>query len=93
MGMEQGMFQVDSNGLIQAKFMPDMKYWPSNATSLADFEDNIEDILSKPKPEKSHKDLAPGDRDLTTEEVKALEGNTTGNFIVKENKDNNYGRN
>ena len=75
MGMEQGMFQVDSNGSVQSKFMPDTENWPSNSTSLGDFEGNIKDILSKPKPEKSHENLAPGDRDLTTEEIETLERN------------------
>lgn len=83
MGMEQGKYQVDSNGLVEGTLKSNMEYWPSNATTIADFEDNIKDILSKPKPEQITEDAAPGDSDLTTEEVKVLERNTTGDFVVK----------
>ena len=58
------------------------EYWPSNATSLADFEADIKKILSQAKPEPIV-DSAPYDRDLTTEEIEKLERNTIGNFIVK----------
>lgn len=85
MGMEQGKYQVDSNGLVEGKLKSNMEYWPSNLTSIADFEANINDILSKPKPKKITEDAAPGDRDLTLEEAKEFfaERNTTGDFVVK----------
>lgn len=50
---------------------------------MEDFETDIKNLLAQPKPEQIIEDLAPGDRDLTTEEVKALERNTTGDFVVK----------
>lgn len=71
MGMEQGKYQVDSNGLVKGKFI-------SNATSIASFEANIKDILAKPKPETIPDLNVPKyGRDLTTDEVKAIEGNST----------------
>lgn len=83
MGMDQGKFQVDSNGLVEAKDNAVEGYWPPNATSLADFEADIKNILSQPKPEPRTVDSAPYDRDLTAEEIKELERNTTRDFIVK----------
>jgi hypothetical protein len=56
---------------------------PLNATTLADFEADIKNVLSQPKPEPIAVDSALYDRDLTTEEVMELEINTTGDFIVK----------
>lgn len=48
-----------------------------NATSIADFEGEIKNILVEPRPEKISEDVAPEDRDLTTEEIEALERNST----------------
>jgi hypothetical protein len=83
MGMDQGKFQVDSNGLVEAKNNAVEGYWPLNASSLAVFEADIKTILSQPKPEPIAVDSTPYDRDLTTEEIEKLERNTTGDSIVK----------
>jgi hypothetical protein len=73
MGMEQGKYQVESNGLVEGKITATEEYWPLNATSLAYFETDIKNLLTQPKPEPIAVESAPYDRDLTTEEVKELE--------------------
>jgi hypothetical protein len=83
MGMEQGKYQVESNGLVEGKITATEEYWPLNATSLAYFETDIKNLLTQPKPEPIAVESAPYDRDLTTEEVKELERNTIGDFVVK----------
>jgi hypothetical protein len=94
MGMEQGKFQVNTNGSVEGKLMADAGYdtvyWPLNATSIADFEIDIKNILTEPKPKEITVEVAPGDRDLadrdlTLEEIKELETerNTTGDYVVK----------
>jgi len=71
MGMEQGKYEVDSNGLVEGKFV-------SNATSIPSFEANIKDILAKPKPEPiPDLNITKYGTDLTTDEFKAAEGNAT----------------
>lgn len=70
-GMEQGKYQVDSNGLIKGKSV-------LNSTSVANFDAKIKDILTKPKPEtQPDLNVAKYGRDLTTEEIKAAEANAT----------------
>jgi hypothetical protein len=83
MGMEQGKYQVELNGLVEGKIRATEEYWPLNATSLAYFETDIKNLLTQPKPEPIAVESAPYDRDLTTEEVKELERNTIGDFVVK----------
>lgn len=83
MGMEQGKYQVESNGLVEGKITATEEYWPLNATSLAYFETDIKNLLTQSKPEPIAVESAPYDRDLTTEEVKELERNTIGDFVVK----------
>jgi hypothetical protein len=83
MGMEQGKYQVESNGSVEGKITATEEYWPLNATSLAYFETDIKNLLTQPKPEPIAVESAPYDRDLTTEEVKELERNTIGDFVVK----------
>jgi hypothetical protein len=78
MGGEHGKFPVYSDGLVKSKLMASGEYWPVNATSIADFEGEIKNILAEPRPEKISEDVAPEDRDLTTEEIEALERNSTG---------------
>lgn len=78
MGGEQGKFPVNSDGLVNSKLMASGEYWPVNATSIANFEDEVKNILAEPRPEKISEDVAPEDRDLTTEEIEALERNSTG---------------
>jgi hypothetical protein len=83
MGMEQGKYQVESNGSVEGKITATEEYWPLNATSLAYFETDMKNLLTQPKPEPIAVESAPYDRDLTTEEVKELERNTIGDFVVK----------
>jgi hypothetical protein len=87
MGGSQGKYQVGSNDLVQGKLMPvagnELAYWPLNQTSVSEFSTDIEKILSEPKPEPVSENLAPYDRDLTSEEVKELERNNTGDYIAK----------
>jgi hypothetical protein len=78
MGGEQGKFPVNSDGLVKSKQLASGEYWPVNATSIANFEGEIKNILAEPRPEKISEDVAPEDRDLTTEEIEALERNSTG---------------
>ena len=77
-GGEQGKFPVNSVGLVKSKQMASGEYWPVNATSIENFEGEIKNILAEPRPEKISEDVAPEDRDLTTEEIEALERNSTG---------------
>jgi hypothetical protein len=89
LGLEQGKYHVDSNGLVEGKVTATEEYWPLNATSLADFEADIKNVLNQPKPEPIAEESAPYGRDLTTEEVKELENtselerNTTGDYEIK----------
>lgn len=80
-GMQQGKYHVDSNGLVEGRLMATQEYWPLNSTSITDFEDNIKQILSEPKPEKLDQDLAastgrdlvaPTDNDLSPAEINEL---------------------
>ena len=50
LGMDQGKFQVDSNGLVEAKINAVEEYWPLNATSLANFEADIKNVPRSPSP-------------------------------------------
>ena len=46
--------------------------------SIENFEGEIKNILAEPRPEKISEDVAPEDRDLTTEEIETMERNSTG---------------
>lgn len=68
MGIDQGKYNLLPDGSVVDKFVED-----KDNVSIADFEKNITKILSEPKPKRVSIDIAPWDRDMTAEEVRAAE--------------------
>lgn len=83
--LSQGKFEIGDNLLVHG---------PNNDTegmTIVEFEEKINEALSKPASNDTEADYYRNDRDLTTEEVKELERNevkqlernTTGDYIIK----------
>jgi hypothetical protein len=65
-GVDQGKYTVDKNNNVRGKFIKDVM--PAVA-----FDKNVKKILSEPRPQRPSGDLRPNDKDLTSDQIKAME--------------------